>query len=283
MNGCHFSSLAGAVGRASVTHGQLGCAYGSLTAVRWPYSHQHAHHERPRLEQRRDGHDGAVRPAVVLLMAKAPIAGDVKTRLAATVGNDLAAQVAAAALLDTLEVCERVFPAGRRYLALSGDLDRAHQSSELHQQLLGWIVLAQHGDGLGARITNAHRDTHAHAAAPVVQIGMDTPHLDAGVLAQAAQTVVTTERPVLGMAQDGGWWLLATSSAADVLGLAEVPMSTSQTGAATLRVLGPGQVSQVPMMRDVDDADDAHYVAATAPASRFGRAWAQALAQATTA
>ncbi len=49
------------------------------------------------------------RPAV-LVMAKAPVAGQVKTRLGAHVGHDAAADLAAACVLDTLDVCQEVFP-----------------------------------------------------------------------------------------------------------------------------------------------------------------------------
>ena len=46
---------------------------------------------------------------IVLIVAKAPVAGRVKTRLAATLGSERATEVAVAMLLDTLEGCRSVF------------------------------------------------------------------------------------------------------------------------------------------------------------------------------
>ena len=63
--------------------------------------------------------------ATVLVMAKAPVAGRVKTRLAATVGHQHAAELAHAALVDTLAACELVFPRGRRVVALAGEVSES--------------------------------------------------------------------------------------------------------------------------------------------------------------
>lgn len=210
---------------------------------------------------------------VVLVMAKAPIPGFVKTRLALTVGPQRAAALAAAALLDTLDACESAFPAGRRYLALSGALVAAHSGDELRRRLTAWTVLPQRGEGLAARLANAHRDVHRAAGAAVVQIGMDTPHVEATVLEQVATTIATTVRPVLGLAEDGGWWLLATAGPGDVDGLERVPMSSADTGAATARLLHRRGVTHAPVLRDVDSHEDAEHVAALAPSTRFARAW----------
>jgi glycosyltransferase A (GT-A) superfamily protein (DUF2064 family) len=122
---------------------------------------------------------------VALVMAKVPVAGQVKTRLAATVGHEQAARLALAALLDTLEVCEQAFGAGCLYLALTGDLDELDRAPrrQLTGRLESWRLLAQRGRGLGERLEHAHADVHRAAAAPVVQVGMDTPHLDPAVLA----------------------------------------------------------------------------------------------------
>lgn len=221
---------------------------------------------------------------VVLVMAKVPRPGQVKTRLATTVGDVAAARLALAALLDTLEACEEVFPPGRRYLALtgtragalSGDLDEIDPSAgrNLRERLDGWVVLEQRGAGLGARIENAHRDVHAAASAPVVQIGMDTPHLTPDLL-RAIAALVAEGRPVLGRAEDGGWWVLASVTASDTDGLTEVPMSTARTGARTWDFLcrNGRDVAAAPAMRDVDDAADARLVASAAPGTLFAATW----------
>ncbi|MBA2767522.1 MAG: hypothetical protein H0U35_00015 [Sporichthyaceae bacterium] len=111
------------------------------------------------------------RPQIVVL-AKAPVPGRVKTRLSPTYSPVEAAELALAALLDTLDaVCDA--PASRRFLAMDGDFLNAPPD--------GIEVLHQRGDGLAERIDYAladafticaadaaHRDGHAadHSSAP---------------------------------------------------------------------------------------------------------------------
>jgi hypothetical protein len=104
---------------------------------------------------------------------------------------------------------------------------------------------------------------------------MDTPHLQARVLAEVAQTVAATGLPVLGPASDGGWWVLATADPRQADGLADVPMSRPDTYARTHEAVCrvARGVAPAPMMRDVDTAADAAWAAAATPRSRFARAW----------
>lgn len=227
------------------------------------------------------GHDmGDPAAFRVLVMAKAPVAGRVKTRLGADVGQEVAAQVAAAALLDTLEAATAaVGPAGC-HLALDGDLDEAVSGEELRRALAGWTVTAQRGDGFAERLVSAHDD-----AGPglVVQVGMDTPHATPELLAAAAAPLQADEPAydaVLGPADDGGWWVLARRDPAVTTVLADVEMSTERTGADTRDALaGAGwRVATTVALRDVDEVADADAVAELAPTGRFAAAWAAARA-----
>jgi glycosyltransferase A (GT-A) superfamily protein (DUF2064 family) len=215
-----------------------------------------------------------VRAAVVVL-AKAPVPGLAKTRLAAAVGDWRAADLAAAALLDTLERCGEVFASGFRVAALAGDLADARRGEELASALEGWHVMEQGTGGLGERIRHALYATYRLAGGPVVLVGMDTPHLQGRVLAEVAETVAATGRPVLGPAVDGGWWVLATADPGVADGLGDVPMSRPDTYARTHEVVCrvARGVAAAPVMRDVDTAADAAWAAAAAPRSRFARAW----------
>lgn len=212
--------------------------------------------------------------ATVLVMAKAPVAGQVKTRLGATIGADHAAEVAHAALLDTLAVCEAVFPPGRRVVAIAGNIEHSAHPVALLQALEGWRVVAQDGANFGERLVAAHRQTHAALGGPVVQIGMDTPHVTARHLEHVV-AATRSGRPVLGRAHDGGWWVLATTSPDDVDGLQEVPMSRSDTWANTRASLqkAAGTVLPAAELGDVDSALDAEAAATAAPHTAFARAW----------
>jgi glycosyltransferase A (GT-A) superfamily protein (DUF2064 family) len=227
---------------------------------------------------------------VVLAVAKAPVPGRVKTRLAAEVGYDAAADLAAAALHDTLVACSGAFPPGHRYLALDGDLAGAVDGPALLAALTGWAVLPQRGRGLAERLAHAHADVTAHArrhggAAPrVVQVGMDTPQLTARDLAamgdpsagRSGAEASYRRRAVLGMARDGGWWAVSLADPGHAEALRDVPMSTPRTGIDTRAALvrAGAEVVAGPSLRDVDTAADADQVARLAPHTRFARRWA---------
>jgi uncharacterized protein len=212
----------------------------------------------------------------VLVMAKAPVPGQVKTRLGAGVGENVAARLAAACILDTLDVCEAVFD--DCHLALAGDLASAVQADVLRARLGRWTVHAQRGDGFAARLANAHTDVARAAGAPVVQIGMDTPHLALVDLADVADRVGRGNDALLGPADDGGWWALAVTDPAWAGALRGVELSTERTcadTAAALRAAGAVVVADAATLRDVDTAEDAALAAAAAPHTRFARQWSQ--------
>ena len=213
-------------------------------------------------------------------MAKAPVPGQVKTRLAAYVGPEAAARLAAAALHDTLDACESAFGVDRCYLALDGDLADGEDAEELTDGLAGWSVLAQRGDGFAARLTHAHQDVAALAAAPVVQVGMDTPQATGDDLRAVLDRLREGTDAVLGPAEDGGWWVLGLARPELAGVLAGVEMSTARTGAETRAALSAAGavVASGPTMRDVDDVDDAAHVARLAPGTRFARCWEQIVA-----
>ena len=209
----------------------------------------------------------------VLVMAKAPVPGQVKTRLGARVGHRVAADLAAACLLDTLDVCRQVFD--DCHVALAGDLGAAVQRRALTERLEAWTVHRQRGDGFAQRLANAHADVARAAGAPVVQIGMDTPHVAVAQLAAVAGLVGRGNAAVLGRAEDGGWWVLAVTDARFARTLAGVRMSTARTYDDTLAALhGAGAgVTGTTTLRDVDTVEDADLAATAAPMTRFAQHW----------
>jgi uncharacterized protein len=196
--------------------------------------------------------------------------GRVKTRLGAEIGMERAARVAAAALLDTLAAATSAVGAERCHVSLAGDLDRAVRAGELREALTGWTIHPQQGLDFGARLA----DAHARVRGPVVQVGMDTPHLTPELLLDAAAGLAEHDA-VLGPAEDGGWWVLALREPADAAVLRDVPMSTPSTGADTRAALeGAGlDVGSTATLRDVDEVADADAVARLAPTTGFAGVW----------
>ncbi len=209
----------------------------------------------------------------LLVVAKAPVPGLAKTRLAATLGDERAAAIAAAALLDTLDAVMAT-PAAARVVAMTGNLDDADSAAEIWSYLQAFTVLPQRGDGFGERLANAHRDAAAATAGlPVVQIGMDTPQVHPDHLTRCANALDDHDA-ALGMACDGGWWVLGVRDAAAAGCLRDVPMSVSDTGILTLNALqGKGlRVALVDELADVDTIADVDAVRRhCAPTSRFHR------------
>lgn len=204
----------------------------------------------------------------LLVVAKAPVPGLAKTRIAATTGETVAAELAAAALLDTLETVAQV-GASRGWpivVAMTGDLSRAARSAEIAEALSTTTVVAQRGKGLAERLAHAHAD--ADRGHGVVQVGMDTPQLTTDDYEKAGDAVQNGER-VLGPADDGGWWLLGLPDGGEASALVDVPMSTSETADLTQRALGT--VRWLRTVHDMDTWEDAQQIAADLPPSRRTR------------
>lgn len=207
--------------------------------------------------------DGAtVARATVLVIAKEPVAGRVKTRLSPPCSGHEAARLAAASLADTLDAVAAT-PAVRRVLVLDG--------SPGWWCPPGFDVVTQAGGGLDRRLEAAF----THVDGPALLIGMDTPQITPPLLADALAPIVGdccgTRSAVLGPAADGGWWAVGFGQPPTPGAFAGVPMSTAVTGAAQrhrLSVLGY-DVVDLPLLRDVDRADDLGPVAAAMDGGRF--------------
>ena len=193
-------------------------------------------------------------PVTLLVVAKAPEPGRAKTRLAATLGDKAAAEIAAAALLDTLDAVAAAAVAAR-VVALTGNLDAAAGAADIRRRLESFTVIGQRGDNFADRLANAHAD--AAAGNPVLQIGMDTPQVTGELLASCSRRLLQAQA-VLGQACDGGWWVLGLHTPAAAECLRSVPMSTRDTGELTLKALrGRGiDVALVERLTDVDSVDD---------------------------
>ncbi|MFF5489866.1 DUF2064 domain-containing protein [Streptomyces virginiae] len=193
--------------------------------------------------------------STLLVIAKAPVAGRVKTRLTAQFTPQQAADLALAALQDTLaEVLAT--PARRRVLVLDG-------------QPGPWIpegieVVPQCTGGLDVRLAAAF----ALADGPTLLIGMDTPQVTPGLLASGLDFAATDAW--FGPADDGGFWALGLADPDPAL-LLGVPMSVAHTGEVQRRRLTDAglAVRDLPELCDVDTPADAERVAAAAPRTRF--------------
>lgn len=205
----------------------------------------------------------------LVVLAKAPRPGRVKTRLCPPYTPDQAAMLAAAAIADTAAAVLAT-PAVRRVVALDGSPWLGLPG--------GLEFIPQRGDGLDERLAATFEDAWAQLPLPVLLIGMDTPQVTPGLLAAAGEALLATpQAAVLGPATDGGWWALGLQRP-DAGVLLGVPMSTDHTAKAQRRRLVAAGLHTVELavLTDVDTAETAQEVAGLAPRSAFAAALAAA-------
>ena len=201
--------------------------------------------------------------AALLVIAKEPVPGRVKTRLTPPCTAEQAAAVARAAIEDTLAAAEAVERTVRRVLVLDGEPGDWVPE--------GFEIVSQRGDGLAERLAAAFEDV----GGPAFLVGMDTPQVTPGLL-EAGLDAVLAGDAAFGAALDGGYWGIGLPEP-DARVFEQVPMSADNTGAvqrARLEILGLS-TRALPPLRDIDTIEDARAVALEAPGGRFAAALAE--------
>ncbi|NDZ94086.1 DUF2064 domain-containing protein [Streptomyces sp. SID6673] len=205
----------------------------------------------------------------VLIVAKAPIPGAAKTRLIPRFGPRVAADLAAAALVDTVRTARTT--GAEVIVAMAGEPAQGARPAELADLLRHCTVIGQRGATFGHRLRNAHVDAVALGVDRVLQIGMDTPQVTTRDL-RAGLRSLCSDAAVLGPAADGGWWALGLIGGRGADVLPDVAMSTPDTRADTEYGLRRDGLVVRPLrtLVDVDRPDDVAAVAGLcAPQSAF--------------
>lgn len=198
--------------------------------------------------------------AALVIFAKAPITGQVKTRLCPPLTPDEAATLHGSFVLDTLERSKAAVTKLRlpmdRYLACAPDA--SHVFFKIMEERHGVRVLDQVGEDLGERMAQAFTTIFARGYKQVLIVGTDVPSLSL-VHYQQALVLLTTHDLVLGPAHDGGYYIVGLTQAIPEL-FVDIPWSTSQVLALTkqkAQALGL-KTALLPEWRDVDTIEDLH-------------------------
>lgn len=219
--------------------------------------------------------------STLIVLAKAPVPGRVKTRLCPPFTPGEAAALAAAALDDTLALAAATV-ADHRLLVLDGEPGFVLRRTYLER---GFVRRQQVPGTLDVRLAAAFAEAARLDPGPALLIGMDTPQASASVLDDALRALAPSAQDTAGYggydaafapALDGGFWALGLREPAHprteslLLG---VPMSTPDTGAFQLRRLDDAglRVLHMPILRDVDTAQCAYAAAELRPDSAFAR------------
>jgi len=212
-------------------------------------------------------------PAALVIFAKAPIPGQVKTRLCPPLSPDEAASLHGSMVLDVLE---RSRVAGRgsrktsatphafdRFLACAPSAD--HVFFKILKEREGVHLIDQPGEDLGARLDQVSRAVFAKGYRRVVLVGTDSPSLPATVYAEAF-TLLSDHDLVLGPALDGGYYLIGLTRPVPEL-FAGIPWSSDRVCAITREradTLGL-HIALLPAWRDLDTIEDLQALIGEAP------------------
>lgn len=173
--------------------------------------------------------------SALIIFAKAPVPGQVKTRLCPPLTPDEAATLHGSFVLDTLERTKAAIASERlsvdRYIACfpSASLVFFKILEERH----GVRLLNQAGDDLGQRMHQAFADLFGRGYRKVFIVGTDVPTLPFSVYQQAV-SLIESHDLVLGPATDGGYYLIGLKRPVPEL-FADVPWSTVDVLAVTRR------------------------------------------------
>lgn len=214
--------------------------------------------------------------STLIIIAKEPAPGRVKTRLCPPFTPEQAASLALAALLDTMDVI-RATQVDHRVLVLDGKA-----GSWLPQHLRdSFTIIPQVPGTLDVRLAAAFADVAKLDQGPALLVGMDTPQISVDALRKGLISLGDDGNngdadAVFGPAYDGGFWALGLREPGHPRArglLVGVPMSRPNTGQIQHRRLVDAElrVSMLSTLRDIDEAPDAHDVASLIPESRFAR------------
>ena len=193
----------------------------------------------------------------VIVMAKAPLPGLAKTRLAPALGLAGAASLARRLLQHALA---QALAAGIGPVELCGEPDARHPAFA-DADPSGQVLASAQGSGdLGQRMARALQRALAQGQ-PALLIGSDAPALDAAALRQAAQALQDQDA-VFGPTADGGYALVGLRSglpaaAVDAL-FCQMPWSTDRVMALTRdRLAAQGlRHAELPLLFDIDEPAD---------------------------
>jgi hypothetical protein len=189
-------------------------------------------------------------------MAKAPVVGEVKTRLVPPLTTQEAASLNVCFLRDMAANIESVSETE----AASGLVVYTPAGSEYAFDTVlptGFELLVQRGTSLGDRLCNATDDLLTHGYGAVCLINSDSPTLPKSILIRAIESLAADgDRVVLGAAEDGGYYLIGLKHAHRNL-FNEIAWSTSDVLARTKQRAAEIDlpVELLPPWYDVDDAD----------------------------
>lgn len=192
-------------------------------------------------------------------MARAPVPGRCKTRLAKRIGDERAARLYEAMLRDTLEALEAAGFDRRVVMAAPED-----DGVAALRAIAGaaWEVVEQRGADLGERLAGAFEALCAPPAL-VCLVDSDSPLVPWRALEAPLRACAASRQAVVGPCEDGGYYLVGMTRFERHL-LTDIPWSTDRVLPTTRERAREADIPlmELPRSWDVDDVDDLERLAA---------------------
>lgn len=204
------------------------------------------------MKKRKDWREN-MNDAVLCIFTKAPIPGQVKTRLIPTLGKEGACKLYEELILNTLRLSSVLgFAEVRLYCTPT----TTHPFLKTCADKFDIQLHLQEGDDLGARMDKALSDSLDKFDNALV-IGCDCPWMQKRDLEQALAVLSVEKRVVLGPATDGGYYLLGLSSSMPFL-FEDMPWGQASVLRETKERLRSAGVnwSELDERRDLDRPED---------------------------
>lgn len=195
-----------------------------------------------------------MRARAVVVMGRLPRPGQVKTRLAKRVGDEAAARLYQAFLLDVFDVVDAAVGGGAaRIFSCALAPDEGIAAAEALAPA-GWSAVAQGPGDLGERVAEAHQQG---AALAVVVIGSDAPTMPPARIGAAFARLEAGADAVFGPTSDGGYDLIGLCGAQPAL-LTGIPWSTAGVMAATRQAAARAHlaIEELEVGYDIDHFED---------------------------
>lgn len=195
----------------------------------------------------------------LIIFAKAPIPGEVKTRLCPPLDPEEAASLHGSLVMDAIERTKGLKGIAL-YVAGAPDLD--HPFFKVMEGRYGARLLLQRGADLGSRMQRAMQDAFEQGAHDVLLTGTDFPAMPRTHLVEAL-TLLTKHDVVLGPTTDGGYSLIGLRTMLPDL-FRGIAWSTASVCAETKKKIAAAGISLglLPECRDLDTlADLQHFIA----------------------
>ncbi len=211
---------------------------------------------RPNAPTRSHGRKAMPQPpaqSALIVFAKAPIEGYVKTRLCPPLTPDEAASLHGSLVLDLLERCQGLKACDRK---LAGAPTSDHPFFSAMNTRFKMPIWEQVGDDLGARMSHAFQSALGTPYQSAIIIGTDIPGITVQLISSALKSLQEHD-VVVGPTEDGGYYLIGLRSPAPQL-FENIPWSTDSVFVQTREKANAMGLSLkvLPMLRDLDTIED---------------------------